>query len=206
MPSRVASRTERDAVGGVVSEIRTWPPRLEVVSMEFPAPAPTITARPIITLQHRCTKLAISRCLEVRLANGCVPTLPVRVSRADQMVIARRLIACGAHSGPDVVAVLSSQRAPAQGLRDAAPLARWRDSAERRGASTSRRANPRPSAIGLRGIVPHIEPRARMIPSTTIERGARPSTRWADDPPGSDPARGGCAVARDTLPAGMSTV
>lgn len=154
MPSVMARRAERNAVGRIIAQGRVFSPRPQMVRVEFSTGLlPAILARPTVTFHHGRTECLVERVGVVGASCWPSASLPVRMCGADQMLIARRFHASVTHAEPDSELVFCGERPASQSLGDIGSLAFGNDTARRCWFPKSGSGDLFPRRRTLRGIV-----------------------------------------------------
>jgi len=109
VPRIVAGRAQRDAIIHVISQLRVWPPGLDMMSVQLAAASPTILTGPVVPREDSLPPSTIMRVPEQRLANRRVSTSPVRVFGADEVRVPGRYVSSPADATPDGCTMFGGQ-------------------------------------------------------------------------------------------------
>lgn len=154
MPSVMARRTERNAIGRLVAQRRVFGPRLQMVRVQFAASLRSaILAGPVVALHNGRPESLVERVAVVSSSRRPCSAFPVRMRGADQMVIARRLNTGFPQPVADRCPVAVSESLTAQSFGDVGSLVGGQNPSSSRRLSFSGRGNFRPRYRPFGGVV-----------------------------------------------------
>lgn len=102
---------QSDAVCWIISQFRVFPPRFDVVCMQFAAPFMAVFASPVVPLKNRRSECFILRAVMILGAHSGVPTRPVWMIWSHQMPVFRGAAPGSFRCDADVSLMLLAQRA-----------------------------------------------------------------------------------------------